>query len=200
MISRLWARITSFNVSLAAAALFASGILHIVATLATPHLIPASGYSQLARELPRNTMQILPPVTPEAQPLPFLSPDARYAVCRFDTKDGAVAITALLPEPGWLLALYSPSGDNFFSSVASPTQQRPEVSILLVPGEETWRTGTAIADAGASAATTAESTLTIPARKGIAVIRAPDRGDAYTARVLAELKRAQCKYRKQAPL
>jgi uncharacterized membrane protein len=194
MLKTLWARVTSFNLSLAAAALFASGVLHILATLATPHLIPASGYTLLARELPRNTMQILPPVTPDAQPLPFLSPDARYAVCRFDTKDGAVALSALLPEPGWLLALYSPSGDNFFTSVASPTQQRPEVSILLVPGEETWRSG------GTSAAATNETTLTIPANKGLAVIRAPDRGDAYSARVLAELKRAKCQYRKQAAL
>jgi uncharacterized membrane protein len=195
MLTRLWARITSFNVSLAAAALFAAGVLHILATLATPHLIPASGYTQFARELPRNTMQILPPVTADAQPLPFFSSDARYAVCRFDTKDGAVALSALLPEPGWLLALFSPAGDNFFTSVASPTQQRPEVSILLVPGEETWRTGAE----GAAAAVTTEATLTIPANKGLAIIRAPDRGDAYSARVLAELKRAKCQYRKQQP-
>lgn len=194
MLTRLWARITSFNVSLAAAALFAAGILHILATLATPRLIPSSGYSQLARELPRNTMQILPPVTADVQPLPFFSPDARYAVCRFDTRDGAVSLSALLPEPGWLLALYSPSGDNFFTSVASPTQQRPEVSILLVPGEETWRTG------GPGAVIATEATLTIPANKGLAVVRAPDRGEAYSTRVLAELKRARCQYRKTPTL
>lgn len=193
MLKRVWARVTSINVPLAAAALFAAGILHILATLATPRLIPTSGYSELARDLPKNEMQILPAVTAEAQPIPFLSPDARYAVCRFDTKGGAVSLSALLAEPGWMLALYSPAGDNFFTSVASP-QRRPEVSVLLVPGDETWRRE----DVGI--AVTNEATLTIPANKGVAVIRAPDRGEAYGARALAELKRARCQYRKAPTL
>jgi uncharacterized membrane protein len=193
MLKRFLARLTSINVPLAAAAIFASAILHILATLATPHLVPASGYTELARGLPKNTMQILPAVTPDAQPLPFMAPDALYAICQFDTKDGAVALTALLPEPGWVLALYSPAGENFFSSVASPAR-RPEVSLLLVPGDETWRSG------GPGVAVTAESTLTIPANTGLAVIRAPDRGDAYGPRQIAELRRAKCQYRKTPAL
>lgn len=193
MLQRLWARVTSINIPLAAAALFAAAILHILATLATPHLIPTSGYGRLADDLPENKMQILPPVAPDAQPLPFLSPDARYAVCRFDTRDGAVSLSAMLPEPGWVLALFSPAGDNFFTSVASP-ERRAEVSILLVPGDDTWRSGAP----GAGAAVTQEDTLTIPANEGIAIIRAPDRGEAYRPRAMAELKRASCRFRTRA--
>ncbi len=192
MLKRFWARITSVNIPLAAAALFAAAILHILATLATPHLIPTSGYGRLSGDLPENTMQILPVVAPDAQPLPFLSPDARYAVCRFDARDGAVSISAVLPDEGWVLALFSPDGDNFFTSVASP-ERRPEVSLLLVPGDDSWRSG---GGAGPGVAVTREATLTIPANEGIAVIRAPDRGEAYRPRAMAELKRAQCKYRR----
>lgn len=192
MLKRLWARVTSINISLAAAALFAAAILHILATLATPHLIPTSGYGRLAGELPENTMQILPAVTPDAQPLPFLSPDARYAICRFDTRKGAVSLSAVLPDPGWVLALFSPAGDNFFTSVASP-ERRPDVSILLVPGDDAWRLGT---EAGPAVAVTQDSVLTIPANEGIAVIRAPDRGEAYRPRAMAELKRASCRFRR----
>jgi uncharacterized membrane protein len=192
MLKALWARITSINIPLAAAALFAAAILHILATLATPHLIPTSGYGRLAGNLPENTMQILPAVTPDAQPLPFFSPDASYAICRFDTRDGAVSLSAFLPEPGWILSLFSPAGDNFFTSVASP-EQRPEVSILLVPGDDTWRGAAA---PPTNVAVTQESTLTIPANEGIAVIRAPDRGEAYRARAMAELRRATCRYRR----
>ncbi|MCC7253954.1 hypothetical protein [Hyphomicrobium sp.] len=192
MLRRLWARVLSINIPLAAAALFAAAILHILATLATPHLIPTSGYGRLAGDLPENTMQVLPVVAPDAQPLPFLSPDARYAVCRFDTRDGAVSISAALPDPGWVLALFSPAGDNFFTSVASP-ERRPEVSLLLVPGDDTWRLGTG---SGPGVAVTGEATLTIPANEGIVVIRAPDRGEAYRPRALAELKRATCRYRR----
>ena len=192
MLKRFWARITSVNIPLAAAALFAAAILHILATLATPHLIPTSGYGRLAGDLPENTMQILPVVAPDAQPLPFLSPDARYAVCRFATRDGAVSISAVLPDAGWVLALFSPDGDNFFTSVASP-ERRPEVSLLLVPGDDSWRSG---GGAGPGVAVTREATLTIPANEGIAIIRAPDRGEAYRPRAMAEPKRAQCKYRR----
>lgn len=191
MLQRLWSRVTSINIPLAAAAVFAAAILHILATLATPHLIPTSGYGRLAGELPENTMRILPVVAPEAQPLPFLSPDARYAVCRFDTRDGAVSLSAMLPEPGWVLALFSPAGDNFFTSVASPAR-RPEVTILLVPGDDTWRSGAQ----GPGVAVTQEDTLTIPANEGIAIIRAPDRGEAYRPRAMAELKRASCRFRR----
>ncbi len=196
MLKRLWQRVTSINVPLVAAALFASAILHILATLATPALTPSSGYSRIARDLPTNAMQILPAVTPDAQPIPFFSPDARYAVCRFDTRNGAVSLTAILPDPGWVLSLYSPDGDNFFTSVAGP-DRRPNVAILLVPGEETWRSS---GGATPNVAVTQDATLTIPAHKGIAIIRAPDRGEAYRTQVLAELKQARCQYRKTRPL
>jgi uncharacterized membrane protein len=184
------------NWRLVAAAFFAVGILHIIATLSTPSLTPSTGYERLATDLPVNTMQVLPPVTAEAQPLPFMGTDARYAVCRFDTADGAVALNATLPGPGWILALYSPEGDNFFSSVAQPGRRR-DVSLLLVPFDERFR-GEAgeTAPASAPAIKDQDPTLTVPARKGIAIIRAPEQGEAYRVRNLAELKRARCTYRR----
>ena len=57
MLKRLWARVTSVNIPLAAAALFAAAILHILATLATPHLIPTSGYGRLAGDLPASRIK-----------------------------------------------------------------------------------------------------------------------------------------------
>lgn len=191
MLKRLWTRITSINVPLAAAAVFASGILHILATLATPMLTPTSAYGRLAGDLPENSMELLPDITPDTQPLPFMSSDARYAMCRFDTTDGAVSITAVLPDPGWVLALYSPAGDNFFTSVAGPGR-RPEVSLLIVPGESAWR------PAVQPDANLEGTALTLHANEGLAVLRAPDRGEAYSTRALAQLKRAKCQYRRTA--
>lgn len=191
MLKRLWTRITSINVPLAAAAVFASGILHILATLATPMLTPTSAYGRMAGELPQNSMQLLPDIMPDSQPLPFMSSDARYAMCRFDSTDGAVDITAVLPDPGWVLALYSPSGDNFFTSVAGPGR-RPEIALQIVPGQDAWRAGVQ-PDASADG-----SALTLHANEGLAVIRAPDRGEAYSTRAIAQLKRAKCQYRRTA--
>ena len=184
------------NWRLVAAAFFAVGILHILATLSTPSLTPSTGYERLATDLPVNAMQILPPVTPEAQPLPFMGTDARYAACRFDTADGAVALSATLPGPGWILALYSPEGDNFFSSVAQPGRRR-DVSLLLVPFDERFRGEAGDSTPASSPVVDSQNpTLTVPARRGIAIIRAPEQGDAYRQRNLAELKRARCTYKR----
>lgn len=206
MLAKLWARVTNINVPLIAAALFASAILHILATFATPLLTPTSAYDRLASALPLNTMQVLPEIAPGSQPLPFLSPDARYAMCRFDTKDGAVTLSAVLPEPGWTLQLYSPKGEAFFTSVGTP--QRPtDVSLRIVPGHDAWQlgarpTGFATGLMGRRTATVAvaqEATLTIPANEGIAVLRAPDRGESYRNRSAADLSRAVCAAHKDAP-
>jgi uncharacterized membrane protein len=181
------------NWRLIAAALCAVGILHILATLAAPELTPSRAFNRLAGKLPINTMQLLPPIAPDNQPLPFLSPDARYALCRFDTTDGAVSLTASLPGPGWVLALYSPEGENFFASIAQPGRRR-EVSLLLVPSEE--RFNLLAAHRPRTAENKRNTTLRVGAQKGLAIVRAPDMGSAYDARNLALLKRARCTFRK----
>jgi uncharacterized membrane protein len=180
------------NLRLAAAAFCAVAILHIVATLAAPELAPSRAYEMISQELPLNTMQILPAVTPSTQRLPFMAPDARYALCRFDTKDGAVSLTATLPGPGWVVALYSTAGDNFFTSVAQPGR-RSEVSLLLVPSDERFKGLTPEAKGATSGPE--DPMLTVPAQTGVAVIRAPEQGQAYRSRNLAELKRARCAFR-----
>lgn len=185
-------RIRNINWRLVAAALCAVGILHILATLATPDLANSHAFEALAQDLPMNTMQVLPPVAPGAQRIPFMGPDARYAICRFDTADGQVSLTARLPGPGWMIALYSTDGDNFFASVAQPGR-RTDVQLLLVPSDDRFK--------GLAAETKSETedepaTLTVAAQAGIAVLRAPDQGQAYAARNLAELKRARCSYKR----
>ena len=82
------------NWQLILAARVAAGILHICATLASPYLTAASAYSRLAPGLPVNRMQILSVAAPGAEPVPFMSPDARYAMCRFDATGGPVSVAA----------------------------------------------------------------------------------------------------------
>lgn len=176
------------NWRLVFAALIAVGILHIVATFATPSLTGTSAYARLKGALPANKMIVLPPLQPDRQPLPFLSADVRYAMCRFDTSHGPVGLKASLPDFGWSLSLYSPEGDNFY--VATGTQgQSTDLSIVLVTSDERF-TGLTPEARGLPAAR--QATVAAASRHGLAVLRAPEKGRAYSSQIEAILKAASC--------
>ena len=118
-----------------AVALVCGGIVHIAATLLVPHLATGNAVQRLFADLPANRMRVLPATRPDSQSLPFMSPDARYAVCRFDIGGGPIVVSALLPDKGWSFALYTPDGDNFYA-VPAPDARRAEVSFVLVPPVE----------------------------------------------------------------
>lgn len=175
------------------ASLIAVGILHIIATFATPTLTGVSAFQRLKVKLPANTMTVLPPLTPDTQPLPFLSADVRYAMCRYDTNKAPVAVSAVLPDAGWSLALYSPQGDNFY--VATGTQGlQTDLSILLVTSDERFMGLTPEAK-GLPPST--QAVQPIPARQGLAVVRAPDTGFANRGEVEATLRKASCRAQPQ---
>lgn len=169
-------------------ALMAAAALHIIVTLAAPMMTGASAYTRLSAQLPLHVMKVLPPLSPENQPLPFLGADARYAMCRFDTAKGVVAVSARLPEAGWTLSVFSSSGDNVYVA-AGDAGQTPEIALLLVPSDDRFMGLTP--EAGGSAAGQ-QGALKLAARKGLIVVRAPDRGVAYRRAAEAELARATC--------
>ena len=92
----LWLRQLSWQAVLVA--LVSGGIIHIVATLVIPQFATAGGVKRLAGTLPANRMQVLPQTSAENQPVPFVGPDVRLAVCRYDVTDGPVNVSAMLPD------------------------------------------------------------------------------------------------------
>lgn len=171
------------------AAVFAVAILHVCTTLAAPRMALSSAYDRLAPALKTNSMVIFPAITPETQPLPFLAPDARIAICRFDTRRGKVALTAVLPGPGWTLTLYDPDGIATYTAVGR-ADRSTDVSLLLVPDDDRFM-GLSPEARGLRSPRTTQ--LQVQARKGLAVLRAPDAGYAYRAKTEAGLRRANCK-------
>lgn len=168
------------------AALFGVGILHIVATLAAPQLAVATAYDRLEGVLPGNRMVILPRIEPGAQPLPFLSPAARYAMCRYDTKTGPVAVSAELSEAGSSLTIYSLQGEAIYTAAQGevalhrvrivPTDGR---FLGLTPEAQGWQT-------------TEVPSATLPAKRGIVVYAVPERGTPYAAEAARLLESARC--------
>jgi uncharacterized membrane protein len=163
------------------------GVIHISATLALPVLGRGTAFQRVRDLLPVNRMVILPAPAPGKQLLPFMLPDALYAMCRFDLSADPVTVTAALAEPGWALSLHTPQGDNFY---VMPAQQlrRSEVSLVIVPG------GDRLSDAGPQTRRTAslETHIASPTDEGLIVVRAPLKGLAWRAATEAALRRAHC--------
>jgi uncharacterized membrane protein len=184
-------RPTATTARRAAIALTLAGIVHILVVFAMPVMTGSNTFRKFAGSLPANRMDLLPPIAPGQQPLPFMSPDSRYAVCRYDTSAGPVAVSVNLPDIGWVLALYSLEGDNFYH-VVGQSSRRTTLSLLLVPPSEQV-VGT---PAEAQTATPAGAPVTVAARQGLLFVRAPERGAAYRQDVEAELKKARCTLRR----
>jgi hypothetical protein len=174
------------------AGLCAIGALHVFLVFAMQVMTPTLAPERLTAGVNLHEMVLLPPVKPGTERLPFQSPGARYAVCRFDTGKTDVAIRALLPEPGWFLALYSNEGENFYVAVGQPGR-KISVALQLVPNDGRF-TGLTPQAKGMDALN--ESALKVPAKDGIVVLAAPDRGYAYRDRMLADMKLSSCRAEK----
>jgi uncharacterized membrane protein len=163
------------------------GIIHIITTLAVPFISSTTAFAKLRDTLPVNRMVILPPPAPGKQPLPFLTPDALYAICRYDVSVDSLAVTAAVIHAGWTLSMHTPQGDNFY---VMPAQQLRGggVSLLLVPGAERL---SEFASTPRRVSGT-ESQIPSPTWEGLVIVRAPLKGLAWRAEAEAALRRATC--------
>ncbi len=182
-------RFRTVNWRIVAITFVAASILHICATFAAPQLVVTTAYSKMKARLPLNSMIVLPPIDPDTQPLPFMAPDVRYAMCRYDTRDGPVTLKAHLPDAGWTLSLYSPQGDSFYA--ATGLDERPiSIALQIVPTGERFFGLTPEASGRAS---TRNPKQMVSSVEGIAVLRAPDKGVAYQQVVESQIARATCR-------
>ena len=176
-----------------AAAVLAGAFLHIATVLAVNQMTPHRGIQTLALAGQVNNMTVLPPVTASFQPLPFLSPDTRYAVCRFDLNKGPVVIHATLGDDNWTVALYAPSGANVYAVAGADLEQR-DVELLLAVSQDTQ--GAALPIAHDASSTTI--TVGMPSRTGVAIISAPMTSTADADKTARLLTQAACTARIRA--
>jgi uncharacterized membrane protein len=169
----------------------AAGVLHLCIALAAPEVSVSRGYRDLTQGLELHKFKLLPPITPAAQKLPYMGPEARYAVCLFDARDGTVSVSARLPTPGWVLSIFNPAGENIYSAVTQPTRSL-DIALTIVPAEESHADIAALSGSGTLKD---DTSLQVVASKGLLVVRAPDQGSAYLPRNLATLSEARCSYR-----
>lgn len=180
--------LAAINWRLVLAALCGIGVLHIVATLAAPSLVVSTAYERMRQILPENRIVILPPIAPGSQPLPFMNPALRYAVCRFDTRGGPVDVAADLSDPGASLTIYLDRGEAIYAtaSLAEAAEQR----VRIVPPDGRFLGLTPEARGIVSRNVPSAS---IAAANGIVVVAYPERGIAYREAAAARLAAATCR-------
>ncbi|MCB1547705.1 MAG: DUF1254 domain-containing protein [Hyphomicrobiaceae bacterium] len=168
-------------------ALLLAALVHVAAVLGLPHLVRESPVRRLAVALPVNAMQILPPLTPDTQPLPFLSPDLRYAMCHYDLSNGPVVLEVSRATPSWIVALFSETGDNFYAATAAGFSKGGVRLLLVRAGERlsnSFFADTRLADRAAQ--------VTVPAARGLIVIAAPIEGQAFDPGIEGAMQSARC--------
>lgn len=176
------------DIRLVLAALSAMGILHICATLAAPHLMGRSAYDRLTPLLPVNEKVVFPPITPDNHPIPYLTPDVRYAMCRYDTANGPVAIEAELPGRGWSLALHAPEGDNLYAATGEDARIT-SLRLRILPTHDRF---TGLTPEALGIADTSDKPQEMKSGRGIVVLRAPDKGRAYSVATELGLRQFRC--------
>ena len=164
-----------------------AGLIHIAAVLTLPMLAPRNAQARLAALGPANTMIELPAAAPGRQIMPMMAPDVRYAFCRFDLANGPIRLKATIADELWLIALYTPQGENFYS-VAGADMKRPQVDLIVVAPDQT------VEEAGVDAPESSDETLIVnsPVIEGVALIRAPLAGPSRAGRTEEALKATSC--------
>ncbi|WP_108683216.1 DUF1254 domain-containing protein [Methyloceanibacter sp. wino2] len=170
-----------------ALAVVLAGLIHVVAVLTLPVLAPRDAHARLAALGPTNTIIQLPPLKPGQQVMPNMAPDVRYAMCLFDLSDGPVHLRANIPDELWLIAFYTPIGENFYTVVGAD-MKRGNVDLVVTTGDQS------VADATGDSPEALENLLVVnsPANKGIALIRAPLAGPSRSFEAQRALEAAYC--------
>lgn len=166
-----------------------AGTSHIVSTFAAMRDTSHSALKRLSPGLATNTMTLMPAITPATQLLPFMSSDARYSVCRFDARKGPVAVNIDLMDLGWTAGVYQSDGSSAYFA-AAPPGKITHIALTIVPGDDRFMGLTP--EARGKVNNSAEEPLTVTAKEGLIVVRAPDKGLSFASEAEAGLARSSC--------
>ena len=165
-----------------------AGIVHIVATFATPGLLRPNTYDRITEHLPANTLVVLGQPEADSQLIPYQEPDMQIAVCHYDVSGGPVSARVVLPSSGWTLALYSPAGDNFYVMPGRDQRVTMVNALLMLHQNE----DAALPLSAGQTARNAPTYIDVPEPTGLMVIRGPVKGESYKDEVANILARASC--------
>jgi len=174
------------------AGLLLGAIIHLVTILTLPQLSEHKAWDRIGSTYPINTMTILPPVSPDAQPLPFMAPDIRYAICRYNVKDKPLVVRTTLLNENWSIAVFGQQGDNVYTvSGANLRSNNVDIKISFAKNDKL--------KFGIRQNQFVDSSIPVKvnAPEGLVMVRAPILSKAYIDQAMTHLRMASCKIEKR---
>ena len=153
-----------------------------------PHISEHKAWDRIGDNYQLNSMTVLPPITPDAQPLPFMAPDIRYAICKYNVKDRTLKVHASLLNEMWSVAIFNRRGDNIYTLSGNDLRSRDVDMKISLEANDVLRLGfrsKAFLEQGIP--------VKVREAEGLVMIRAPLISDAYAEQAITELGRARCK-------
>ena len=164
-----------------------AGIIHIVAVFFVPQFVSRKAWDRLSALGPANQLMVLPTASPVHQSLPYMAPNIRYAICRYDLADGPVRLKTGIMDDLSMIAFYTPSGANFYTITGADIKRdNIEVFISDQSAPVIAEDPDAVDDQDNSVV------VTVPQVKGIVVIRTPLAGHSRASEAEKLLSQASC--------
>ena len=169
------------------AGLIVAGAIHIAVVLGVPQLATNNAWTRLHGIGKEHEIKLLPVAAPDAQTLPMMSPDIRYAICRYDLTKAPLRVSTPLPDGTWTIAFYTPLGDNFYTIRGSDIR-RDQVQVVVYGQNQE------IIEPPDDAQAIPENEIVVRAQeaKGLIVIHAPIRSRVFADLTDEQLRKARC--------
>ena len=170
------------------AGLLLGTIIHLITILGLPLLSEHKAWDRIADNYQLNTMTILPRITPDTQPLPFMAPDIRYAICKYNVKKRPLLVRANLLDELWSIAIFNRQGENVYTLSGNNLKSRYVDIKISLAANDILKLGFRADDLNDQG---------IPVKvleaEGLVMVRAPILSDAYVEQANINLGLAKCK-------
>lgn len=177
-------RLSWFSVTLA---LLLAGIIHVIAVFSLPHLVTRKAWDLLTAIGPTNSIHVLPAASPVHQSLPFMAPNVRYAICRYDLGAGPVRLKTKVYDELSMIAFYTTNGANFYT-ISGADIKRDTIEVFI----STQAEPIVETDPGAQDDSDNAVVVTVPHERGVVVIRTPLAGYSQASHAEKALSEATC--------
>ncbi|QGM97890.1 DUF1254 domain-containing protein [Methylocystis parvus] len=174
----------------AAATLLVAGVVHIVSVLLMPTVAPRDAYARLlaaAGSGATNTLVVLPPMAPGAEPLPFEDPAFAEAVCLFDLSKGLLRVASNVDGDDYLALSFHALAGRLFHAVTDRAAIKGKIDIVIGDARQIDAL-----QAASEEAPPQEVRLTAPTKRGFVLVRSLARRPSDQARARARLASVTC--------